>query len=141
MTEPTAPKPKRHRSGTAGWHMSREAVSLSVPKVFAWTDRECLDFMVEARFGSWDSVGCPHCGTTGKHYWRPQQKRWKCAGCGSTFSVTSGTVFANRKLPLQTIIAGTLMWLNSAAGQPALELKRHLNVTYNTAYTLQHMLR
>lgn len=134
-------KPKRRRSGTAEWHMSREAVSLSVPQVFAWTDRECLNFLVEVRFGSWNTVGCPHCGTTGKHYWRPLQKRWKCAGCGSTFSVTSGTVFASRKLPLQSIIAGTLLWLNSAAGQPALELKRHLNVTYNTAYTLQHKLR
>lgn len=136
-----ADKSKRRRSGTAEWHMSRESVSLSVPEVFKWTDKQCLDFLVEVRFGSWDSVGCPHCGTTGKHYWRPTQKRWKCSGCGSTFSVTSGTVFAKRKLPLQTLIAGTLMWLNSAAGQPALELKRHLNVSYNTAYTLQHKLR
>ena len=142
MSETTAPaKPKRRRSGTADWHMSREAVNLSVSQVFAWSERQCLDFLVESRFGSWDSVGCPHCGTTGKHYWRPLQKRWKCAGCGSTFSVTSGTVFASRKLSLQTIIAGTLMWLNSAGGQAALELKRHLNVTYNTAYTLQHKLR
>ena len=142
MSTPEATaKPRRRRSGTAEWHMSREAVSLSVSEVFAWTDWQCLDFMVEARFGGWDAVGCPHCGTTGKHYWRPIQKRWKCAGCGSTFSVTSGTVFSNRKLPLRTIIAGALLWLNSAAGQPALELKRHLNVAYNTAYVLQHKLR
>ncbi len=61
MSTPKAPtKPRRRRSGTAEWHMSREAVSLSVSEVFAWTDRQCLDFMVEARFGAWDAVGCPH---------------------------------------------------------------------------------
>lgn len=33
------------------------------------------------------------------------------------------------------------MWVNSAAGQPALELKRHMKTTYNTAFTLQHKMR
>lgn len=141
MTATAETKPRRKRSGTADWHMSREAVSISVPEVFGWSERECLDYMVKARFGSWAAVTCPHCGTVGKHYWRPLQKRWKCSGCGSTFSVTSKTVFADRKLSLQQILAGALLWINSAAGQPALELKRHLNVAYNTAYTLQHKLR
>ena len=121
--------------------MSRDAVSLSVPELLCWTERECLDFMVKVRFQSWNTVSCPHCGTIGKHYWRPREKRWKCMGCGSTFSVTSKTVFANHKKSLREILTGALMWLNSAAGQPALELKRHLNTTYNTAFTLQTKLR
>lgn len=134
-------KPRRRRSGTASWHMSREAVTLSVPNVAQWDDKKCHDFMVEVRWGSLNTVSCPHCGTIGKHYWRPLQKRWKCAGCGSTFSVTSGTVFSHRKRPLQDILASMLMWVNSAAGQPALELKRHFNTTYNTAFTWQHKMR
>jgi hypothetical protein len=32
-------------------------------------------------------------------------------------------------------------WVNSAAGQPALELKRHLDTSCNTVFTLQHKLR
>lgn len=134
-------KPRRRRSGTATWHMSREAVTLSVPNVAQWDDKKCLDFMVEVRWGSLTTVSCPHCGTIGKHYWRPLQKRWKCAGCGSTFSVTSGTVFSHHKRPLQDLIASMLMWVNSAAGQPALELKRHFNTTYNTAFIWQHKMR
>lgn len=134
-------RPVRRRSGTAKWHMSREAVSLSVPELLHWTDRQCLEFMVEVRFGSWDTVSCPHCGTVGRHYWRPLEKRWKCKGCGSTFSVTSGTVFAKRKKPLRDILGSVLLWLNSAAGQPALELKRHMDTTYSTAFTLQHKMR
>ena len=132
---------RRRRSGTAAWHMSMQAVDLSVPEVAAWTDRQCLDFLVEVRFGSWTTVGCPHCGTLGEHYWRKNEQRWKCKGCGSTFSITSGTVFSNRKKPLKHIVTSVLMWVNSAAGQPALELKRHMKTTYNTAFTLQHKLR
>lgn len=142
MTEEIAlTKPKRRRSGTADWHMSRTAVSVSVFDVVKWTDKECLNYLVEVRFGGWGTVSCPHCGTIGKHYWRALEKRWKCQGCGSTFSVTSGTVFSRHRKPLQQIISSVLMWLNSAAGQPALELKRHLNTTYNTAFTLQHKMR
>lgn len=137
----TPRKPRRRRSGTAPWHMSRESVSLSVPDVVRWTEKQCLDFLVEARFGSWDTVRCPHCGTIERHYWQVKEKRWKCQGCGKRFSVTSGTVFSRRKLPLRDIITSVLMWVNSAAGQPALELKRHLDTTYNTVFTLQHKLR
>jgi transposase-like protein len=136
-----ASRPKRRHSGTASWHMSRQAVSLSVPEIAQWTDRQCLEFLVEVRFGSWKTVSCHHCGTVGEHYWRPLEKRWKCKACGSPFSITSGTVFARRKKPLQYVLTSVLMWLNSAAGQPALELKRHMNTTYNTAFTLQHKMR
>lgn len=142
MSELTQPKSKGNRyTGSAQWHMSRAAVNLSLPTVMSWTDAQCLDFLVEARFGSWDAVSCPHCGTVARHYWRVREKRWKCKGCDSTFSITSGTVFANRKKPLRHIVASTLMWINSAAGQPALELKRHMDTTYTTAFILQHKLR
>lgn len=134
-------KPRRRRSGTAEWHMSRKAVSLAVRDVAHWTDQKCLDYMVEARFGGWETVRCPHCGSIEKHYFRIKEQRWKCKGCGQRFSVTSGTVFSRRKLPLRDIITSVLMWVNSAAGQPALELKRHMNTTYNTAFTLQHKVR
>lgn len=129
------------RSGTATWHLSREAVTLALPDVMRMSDRECLDYLVLARFGGWSTVRCAHCGSIGKHYWRSRERRWKCAACDKTFSVTSGTVFAHRKLSLQQLVGGALLWVNSAAGQPALELRRHLNITYNTAFTLQHKLR
>ena len=132
---------RRLRSGSAAWHMSREAVSISIPEVLQSTDQQCLNVLVHVRFGSWETVTCPHCGTVGKHYWRPRERRWKCAGCDSTFSITSGTVFAYRKKSYQYILSSVLMWVNSAAGQPALELKRNMDTTYNTAFTLQHKMR
>ena len=156
MTESTAPKGgsstsggaapperkgRRHASDGAAWHMSRKAVDLSIRDVQHWSEEQCHEWMVEARFGSRETVCCHHCGTVHRHYWRPLERRWKCAGCGKTFSVTSGTLLAYRKYPLKEIITGGLLWVNSAAGQPALELKRHMNTTYNTVFVWQQKFR
>jgi transposase-like protein len=143
VVEPVKPVklPMRKRSGTAKWHMSREAVSLPLQDLYLMDEEACWRFFVEARFGSKNTVRCPYCGSIGKHYLRTADKRWKCHGCKSTFTITTGTVFAQRKLSLRKLLLGALTWVNSAAGQPALELKRHVDTTYNTVFTLQHKLR
>lgn len=135
------PKYSRKRQGTARWLLSSRAVDLSVAQVYAMTDREAIDFCVAARWGCWDTISCAHCGTIAEHYWRPKDKRWLCRACRKTFSVTSQTVFAKHKLRLQDLIAAVLMWINSAGGQAALELRRHTNTSYNTAFALQHKIR
>ncbi len=138
---PVKPRRKRRRSGTAKWHMSRAAVNLSIDEVYNLDDKECREILTEVRFGGPDTVRCPKCGTIDRHCWRALERRWKCSGCEKAFSLTSGTVFAWRKIRLQDLFAGALLWLNSSAGQPALQLKRNFNKTYNTAFTLQHKLR
>ena len=140
-SNPAPGKRKRRRSGTAKWHMSRAAVDVSLPVIYAMEEKECLQFLVQARWGSAETVRCPHCGSITSHYYRHLERRWKCRACDRAFSVTSDTVFAARKLRLQDIIGGALLWINSVAGQPALELKRHFDKTYNTAFTLQHKMR
>ena len=132
---------RRPPSEAAKWHMSRQAVDLSVPEVQRWTEAQCHEFLVEVRFGNRNNVSCPHCGTVHRHYWRGPDRRWKCVSCGKTFSITSGTVFAHRKRSLKDLITGVLMWINSAAGQPALELKRHMDTTYNTVFVWQQKMR
>jgi hypothetical protein len=139
--KPAVARKRRRQSDTSNWHMSRESVTISITDVAQWSEQQCHDFLVEVRFGSLDNVRCPHCGTIEKHYWKPLQKRWQCKGCMGAFSITSGTVFSARKRPLKEIITSALMWVNSSAGQPALELKHHMNTTYNTAFVLQHKLR
>jgi transposase-like protein len=141
LQRPPKVKHRRKRSGTAKWHMSREAVDLSLADLHQLDEQECWQFFVEARFGSKGTIRCPYCGSIGSHYFRRHDRRWKCHGCGKAFTVTTGTIFAQRKLPLRDILVATLTWINSSAGQPALELKRHIDKTYNTAFTLQAKLR
>jgi transposase-like protein len=135
------PKYRRRRQGTAHWHLSRRAVDISLSEVLRWDEANCRDFLVEARWGSPDTIRCPHCGTVTRHYTRPKQKRWACRGCRRCFSLMSGTVFDSHKLSLQELVAAALMWINSSGGQAALELRRHLRKSYNTTFVLQHKLR
>ncbi|MFO1414910.1 MAG: IS1595 family transposase [Burkholderiales bacterium] len=134
-------KRKRRKSGTAKRHLAASAVDTSVREILAWSDRECLDFLVKVRFGSWKTVICPHCGTIGKHAWKKNEKRWRCTGCRSSFSITSGSHFHARKLPLREIVAQTLTFLCNVGGHPALALRREYRHSYNTAYVHQQKLR
>lgn len=122
--------------------MSKDAVDRSVQEFATWSDLKCIRHMAMVRWGSYKIVGCPHCNTTADHYWHVKEKRWKCAHCGKKFSVTSQTVFANRRLPLQKLLAAIHLWACGAAGQPALELRRMLKLGgYNTAFTLVSKVR
>lgn len=122
--------------------MSKEAVDRSVEELFKWSDLKCVKHLAEIRWGDFKRVTCPHCNTSTDHYWTPRELRWKCKSCASRFSVTSQTVFANRRMPLQRLLAALHLWACGAAGQPALELRRMLKLGgYNTAFTLEGKLR
>jgi hypothetical protein len=57
------------------------------------------------------------------------------------FSVTSGTIFASRKLPLRDILAAIAIFVNGAKGHSALQLSRDLDCQYKTAFVLAHKIR
>lgn len=133
---------RRPSSDASRWHMSKEAVDRSVAEPLSWSDLKCVKHLAKMRWGDWKVVSCPHCNTSAQHYWFQKRLRWKCKACGSTFSVTSQTVFAKRRIPLQVLIAAVHIWAAGAAGQPALELRRILALKgYNTAFTLVSKLR
>lgn len=86
---------------------------------------------------------CPKCGCQHQAYFieSRQQRRCKVKGCRHTFSVTSGTIFANRKLPIQIYLLAIVLFVNAVKGIPALQLSRDLGVQYKTAYVLAQKLR
>lgn len=131
----------RYHSGPAHRELLSSAVDLAVTDIPKWPKARCVRELALARWGSTTLMPCPHCSTNDEHYWRAKELRWKCRACDRTFSVTSGTVFANRRAPLQKLIAGMLLFVNCPSGQPALELRRHLKVSYGTAFSWQHKLR
>lgn len=129
-------------SSTAGHHTSRKkAVSVSVPQLSRLSEKQAHDMLTKMRWGGWNTVSCPFCFSVSDHYFRKPELRWKCKGCGKTFSVTSGTVFSSLKLDYQTLLSSVLTWINSAEGQPALELMKHTDIAFNTAYVLQQKMR
>jgi hypothetical protein len=69
------------------------------------------------------------------------RKLWKCKACAYQFSVTAGTIFASRKLPIRDYLLAIAILCNAAKGTSSLQLARDLDVQYRTAFVLAHKLR
>ena len=121
--------------------LSAQARTLSVLKVMQMTDAEAFMVFKELRWGAGEEVACPCCGVIGKHAFRRDRKQWRCVDCGHTFSITSGTIFANHKLPLRTYLAAIAVYTNAVKGISALQMSRDLGVQYKTAFVLAHKIR
>jgi len=69
------------------------------------------------------------------------RRKFKCSACHHQFSVTSGTIFASRKMAYVDLLAAICIIVNSAKGLSALQLSRDLDCQYKTAFVLAHKLR
>ena len=120
--------------------LSAKARTLSVRQVCEMSEEQAFDLLKEVRWGSGD-VTCPCCGVVRAHYFVRVRKQWRCKDCNHTFSVTSGTIFANHKLPLKVYLAAIAIFANAVKGVSALQLSRDLGVQYKTAFIMAHKLR
>jgi len=83
---------------------------------------------------------CPRCRCL-TIYRLNDNRRFKCAACGHKFSVTSGTIFASRKMPIRDYLAAIAIFVNGAKGHSALQLSRDLDCQYKSAFVLTHKMR
>lgn len=121
--------------------LSKEARTISLAKVLRMSDQEAYDAFKAIRFASnGGEPFCPKCGSLSL-YNLPRRKMWRCKDCPCQFSVTSGTIFASRKLNIRDILAAIAIFVNGAKGHSALQLSRDLDVQYKTAFVLSHKLR
>jgi transposase-like protein len=89
--------------------LSTAARSPSLAKVARMSDQEAHDAFRLIRWA--DTNGepiCPRC-QCGAVYKYETRKLWKCKACSHQFSVTSGTIFASRKMPIRDILLA-LLW-------------------------------
>lgn len=121
--------------------LSAKARSLSISQVLRLTDEEADKTFAAIR---WSENGgepvCPRCGCV-TIYRYEARKIFKCKGCMAQFSVTTGTIFASRKLSIRDILGAIAIFTNGAKGYSALQLSRDLDCQYRTAFVLAHKLR
>jgi hypothetical protein len=79
---------------------------------------------------------CPGCGTL--RCYSMTRGRFKCSEkeCNLVFTVTSGTVFAFRKLSFKKMVIAIWLSVNSVKGKAALQLSREIGVQFKTAWVL-----
>ncbi len=121
--------------------LSAAARTLSLAKVMRLTDDQAFDLFRSIRWA--DTDGDAVCGKCGgcECYTFKARRIFKCKACGAQFSVTSGTIFASRKMDLRDILGAIAIFVNGAKGHSALQLSRDLDCQYKTAFVLAHKLR
>jgi len=121
--------------------LSAKARTLSLGAIMRMTDDEAHARFEAIRFA--DNGGaafCPRCDCTAVYAYAAR-RIWKCKACGHQFSVTSGTIFASRKLPIRDYLAAIAIFVNAVKGISALQLGRDLDVQAKTAFVLAHKIR
>jgi transposase-like protein len=85
---------------------------------------------------------CPKCGGTIVYASRRKGSlRWQCKACQKDFSLTSGTLFASRKMPLRSYLMAVAIFVNEVKGKSMLVMSRDLETTYKTSFVLAHKMR
>jgi transposase-like protein len=121
--------------------LSAKARTLSLGAIMRMTDEQAHGQFQAIRFA--DNGGepfCPRCQGQSLYAYTTRQA-WKCRPCQYQFTVTSGTIFASRKLPIRDYLAAIAIFVNAVKGISALQLGRDLDCQYKTAYVMAHKIR
>lgn len=121
--------------------LSAKARTLSLKSVYQMGEDKAYGLFCSLRWPETDGEAvCPRCGCLDA-YSIPTRRKFQCKGCGHQYSVTSGTLFAGRKLAFTDLLAAIVLFVNGAKGVSALQISRDLDCQYKTAYVLCQKLR
>lgn len=91
---------------------------------------------------------CPRCGSFDritKVKANPEKRirvgLWRCGSCKRQFTVKVGTVFEASNIPLNLWLQAVVLMTASKKGISAHQLHRTLEVTYKTAWFIEHRIR
>src|SRR5580704_11325742 len=124
--------------------LSSRAKTLTLASVARMSDEEAETIFRKIR---WASNGghpfCPKCGCTIVYDCRRANgtARWRCKACRHSFSITSGTLFHSRKMPLKAYLLAIAIFCNEVKGKSMLALSRDLGTQYKTSFVLAHKMR
>ena len=131
----------KHKQMAQHFLLSTAARTLSLAKVARMTEEEARAAFQAIRWADRNGEPfCPECGGVALYAYKTRHL-WKCKACRHQFSVTSGTIFASRKLPIRDYLLAIAIFVNGAKGHSALQLSRDLDCQYKTAFVLAHKIR
>ena len=103
-------------------------------------DDVCLDKIFASYYG--ELKACPHCGVVGAKFYRLKgRKAYSCEFCRYQIHPLAGTIFHKSDTPLTKWLYALYLFSVSKNGVSALELQRHLQVTYKTAWRIATKIR
>ena len=85
--------------------LSAKARTLSLAAIYRMGEDKAYQAFCDVRWASTDGKPvCPRCGCV-EAYSIATRRRFKCVACHHQYSVTSGTLFASRKLSFTDLLA------------------------------------
>lgn len=101
-------------------------------------EETCRKHFTAIRFANGEY--CPHCGHT-KIYTFSSGKRYRCASCKEDFTIKTGTVFGESKLPLRKWFMAIYLLATSNKGISSVQLAKQVGVTQKTGWFMDHRIR
>ncbi len=121
--------------------LSAKARTLSLRSIYQGGEEKAYKTFCEIRWADTDGEPvCPKCGCL-EAYEITTRRKFKCKACHHQYSVTSGTIFASRKMAFVDLLAAICILMNSAKGISALQLARDIDCQHKTAWVLSHKIR
>ncbi|MBL7813536.1 MAG: IS1595 family transposase [Saprospiraceae bacterium] len=102
------------------------------------TPQHAIRFFEKHRWAK--GVNCPHCTSTSISP-RQADERFKCRDCRRGFSITTNTYLHQTHIPLRTWLFAFGIIADAKKGLSALQLQRHLGLTYKTSFYMYHTIR
>jgi hypothetical protein len=124
--------------------LSPAAKTLTLAQVMRMTNEEAETMFAKIRWHETNGEPvCPFCAGVAPYSIRDPNgtRRWKCKAYLKKFSITSGTLFAWHKMPVQVYLSAIAVFCNEVKGKNALALSRDLGTSYKTAFVLAHKIR
>ncbi len=102
------------------------------------TEEACRQYLFDVRWS--DGFKCPHCAHDG--FWKLGRGILKCKKCLRDISLTAGTVFHNKHLPLRLWFQAVWLVVSQKNGVSALGLSRSLGIkNQKTGWNLLRIIR
>src|SRR5258708_2763795 len=101
--------------------------------------------MEQQRWG--DAPACPLCGSVAVYQMqsmkggREQNYRWRCRDCKKMYSVRTGTVMEETRLPIRVWVFAFWQACASKKGISALQLAREMEITHKSALFVLRRIR
>jgi transposase-like protein len=89
-----------------------------------------------------DGTNCPHCGSLASSECKGHKPMpYRCRDCRKHFSVRTGTVLEESRLPLQKWLLAIYMLTTARKGIPSTQMAKELGITQKTAWFLAQRIR
>ena len=119
---------------TQQYTLSAASRNLKIDRIWSLTEEQAYEIVKAVRFA--DTFGkpvCPHCGCEQIQVYHTR-RIFKCVSCRRQFSVTSGTLWASRKMSYRRLLLLTAYFVMNSHGRASSRLGRDIGLGPFSAY-------